>query len=92
VNVAAYLNRGRRTEWEPALRAIDVLLSGYDGRSHWAKVQYRTPDRLAERYPRWSDFQSVRRSWDPDGVFCGSYLGRLFGAAAPRPSGPATNR
>jgi L-gulonolactone oxidase len=34
---------------------------------------------LAERYPRWDDFQAMRRRIDPTGVFTNPYLERVLG-------------
>ena len=34
---------------------------------------------LAGLYPRWSDFQEIRRELDPDGVFMNEHLRRVLG-------------
>ncbi|SER22871.1 D-arabinono-1,4-lactone oxidase [Lentzea albida] len=64
--------------WIAPLRAADSVLWEFDGRPHWAKVHFRTGRELASRYPEWDRFQELRRTWDPDGVFLGAHLRRLF--------------
>jgi FAD/FMN-containing dehydrogenase len=81
VNVASYL--GRRTDWATPFRKIARLFAEkYEGRSHWAKVHWHDGAELAVQYPRWHDFQQVRREWDPSGVFYSDYLRKLFEADA----------
>lgn len=41
-----------------------------------------TAHELRPLYPRWDDFQAVRRQLDPNGLFLNSYLRRLLGEAA----------
>ena len=67
------------TDYWPYLRACDEHLYGRNGRPHWGKLHFMTAERLAERFPRYSDFLEVRRRFDPDGVFLNAHLGALFG-------------
>lgn len=50
-----------------------------NGRPHWGKMHTKTMFELAEVYPRFSDFQQVRRAMDPTGMFMNAYMQTLFG-------------
>jgi L-gulonolactone oxidase len=58
-------------------RAEEIFRS-YGGRPHWGKHHNRTAAELASLYPRWEEFQSVRESLDPEGVFLNEYVRELF--------------
>lgn len=58
--------------------ACESIFEEHDGRPHWGKMHTVDPDRLRSCYPEWDTFQTVRRSLDPDGVFCNEHLRRLF--------------
>jgi len=49
------------------------------GRPHWGKLHYQTAATLATRYPRWGEFQAVRRRFDPEGRLANAYLDRVLG-------------
>ncbi|GAA2621234.1 D-arabinono-1,4-lactone oxidase [Streptomyces axinellae] len=78
IGVTYPVSRRRPEAWAGPLRTVDSLLWEFEGRPHWAKVHFRTGEQLASRYPQWDRFQELRRAWDPDGVFLGSYLRNLF--------------
>ena len=40
-----------------------------------------TARELRPLYPRWDDFQAVRRRLDPDGLFLNPYLRKIFSEA-----------
>jgi FAD-linked oxidoreductase len=50
------------------------------GRPHWGKLHPLAAAQLAPRYPRWSDFQQLRRSFDPQGRMLNAHLRSLFGS------------
>jgi FAD/FMN-containing dehydrogenase len=58
-------------------RAEEIFRS-YGGRPHWGKHHNRTAPELSSLYPRWDDFQAVRDSLDPEGVFLNDYVRELF--------------
>lgn len=65
--------------YERYFRAVEERLTEMAGRPHWGKLHYRTSDSLAEQYPRWNDFQTVRDKYDPDRLFTNSYVRRVLG-------------
>jgi FAD/FMN-containing dehydrogenase len=67
------------THYEPFLRELDQELQQFDARPHWGKVHYLTRDRVEALYPRYDDFQRIRREFDPKGVFLNPHLRELFG-------------
>jgi L-gulono-1,4-lactone dehydrogenase len=75
--VAVHQYRGM--EFETAFRAVEEIMGSYGGRPHWGKRHYQTAATLAERYPAWNRFQSVRARLDPDGAFTNPYVRRCLG-------------
>lgn len=75
--LAAHMYKGMR--YEDYFHDVEQIYQRYGGRPHWGKMHTLNAATLAERYPRWADFQRVRASLDPQGVFLNDYLRRLFG-------------
>jgi L-gulono-1,4-lactone dehydrogenase len=66
-------------EWRPYLEAVEAIMNEYGGRPHWGKRHFQTAATLAERYPRWADFQAARDALDPGRVFSNEYAQRVLG-------------
>ena len=64
--IAVHMYRGM--EWYPYFRAVEAIMTSYDGRPHWGKRHFQSAATLAPRYPDWDRFQEVRARLDPDGV------------------------
>lgn len=75
--VAAHMYSGMA--WEPFLRAVQDVALAHDGRPHWGKRHFLTATELAPKYPMWDRFQTVRRAFDPDGVFTNDHVRRVLG-------------
>lgn len=58
--------------------ACEAIFDQYDGRPHWGKQHSKTAQELADLYPHWEDFQTVRREYDPDGIFLNDHLERVL--------------
>ena len=65
--------------WEPYFRAVERIMSEYDGRPHWGKRHFQTAATLEKLYRRWRDFQRVRARLDPEGRFRNPYTDRVLG-------------
>lgn len=65
--------------WEPYFRAVEEIMNGFDGRPHWGKRHFQTPETLRARYPQWDSFAAVRARLDPDGRFANRYVQRVLG-------------
>ena len=58
---------------------IEPIFRAHGGRPHWGKKHTLKAGELRPLYPRWDDFQRVRREKDPGGVFMNPYLEELLG-------------
>jgi FAD-linked oxidoreductase len=66
-------------DFQPYFRTIEPIFRKYHGRPHWGKLNTLQRQDFRRLYPRWDDFESVRREVDPQGKFLNSYLAGLFG-------------
>lgn len=67
--------------WDYLVKDIGAIYRRHAGRPHWGKLHGRSAAELSALYPRWGDFQRVRRTLDPKGRMLNPYLKRLFGEA-----------
>jgi L-gulonolactone oxidase len=75
--IAVHQYRGM--EWRPYFEAVEEIMDSYGGRPHWGKRHFQTATTLAERYPRWADFQAARDELDPARAFTNEYAERVLG-------------
>jgi L-gulonolactone oxidase len=75
--IAVHQYRGMK--WRPYFEAVEAIMNDYGGRPHWGKRHFQTAATLAERYPRWADFQAAREQLDPGHVFTNEYAERVLG-------------
>jgi FAD-linked oxidoreductase len=75
--IAVHVYRG--TPYDAYFQGVEQIMDSYGGRPHWGKMHFQDHAVLAGRYPRWDDFQAVRRRLDPDGRFTNPYLQRVLG-------------
>jgi L-gulonolactone oxidase len=75
--IAVHQYRGM--EWRPYFEAVESIMDSYGGRPHWGKRHFQDAATLAERYPRWADFQAARDELDPGRVFTNEYAERVLG-------------
>jgi L-gulonolactone oxidase len=75
--IAVHQYRGM--EWRPYFEAVEAIMDSYGGRPHWGKRHFQTAATLAERYPRWADFQAARNELDPGRAFTNEYAARVLG-------------
>lgn len=66
-------------DWRPYFAAIEPIFWRFEGRPHWGKLHSLDAARLAELYPRFADFQEVRRSLDPQRRMANAYLSQILG-------------
>jgi FAD/FMN-containing dehydrogenase len=59
--------------------AVEPIFWKYGGRPHWGKLHTLDAARFASLYPRWRDFQQVRRSLDPHDRLVNGHLGTVLG-------------
>ncbi len=75
--IAVHQYRGM--QWRPYFEAVEAIMNEYGGRPHWGKRHFQTAATLAERYPRWADFQAARDELDPGRAFTNEYAERVLG-------------
>jgi FAD-linked oxidoreductase len=64
----------------PYFSEIEPIFWKYEGRPHWGKLHSLDAERLRACYPRWQDFQEVRRALDPTGRLLNAHLHTVLGA------------
>jgi L-gulono-1,4-lactone dehydrogenase len=77
--IAVHVYRG--TPYDAYFSGVERIMDSYGGRPHWGKLHFQTAETLAQRYPRWDDFQKTRSRLDPDQRFANPYLDRVIGQA-----------
>jgi FAD/FMN-containing dehydrogenase len=77
-SVSISVHEVARRPYEPIFRLLEPIFWKYDGRPHWGKLHSLSARELARLYPRWRDFQELRREWDPQGKFLNDALRKLF--------------
>lgn len=73
------VHQHRTMEYEPYFRAIEQIFRDVDGRPHWGKLHFRTAADLAPSFPRWDEFQAIRRELDPARTFSNAYVTKVLG-------------
>jgi L-gulonolactone oxidase len=76
--IAVHVYQGTRA-YDQYFTGVEAIMNDYGGRPHWGKLHYQTAETLAPRYPRWDDFQAMRRRLDPEGRFANTYTDRVLG-------------
>jgi FAD/FMN-containing dehydrogenase len=59
---------------------VEAVLRRHGGRPHWGKIHSLSAEQLRELYPRWAEYQALRRRFDPKGVFTDRYYERTLGS------------
>lgn len=59
---------------------IERIFQSYGGRPHWGKKHSLKAAGLRPLYPKWEEFQALRRTFDPQGVFLTPYLREVLDA------------
>lgn len=57
---------------------LEDIFKAYGGRPHWGKMNTFTRQDIEERYPKFPQFNALRKEHDPDNVFLNAYLEELF--------------
>jgi L-gulonolactone oxidase len=93
-DIALSTGHGRESGWiavhqykgapyQAYFQGVEAIMNDYAGRPHWGKMHFQTAATLAERYPLWHEFATVRARLDPDGTFRNDYLDRVLGPVVP---------
>lgn len=63
---------------DPYFSAAEDIFRSFGGRPHWGKVHTIKSSEALEMYQRFSDFQTIRQTFDPDDLFVNAQLEMLF--------------
>lgn len=69
-----------RTPNPAYFQAVEEIATAVGGRPHWGKLHTRGPEYLAEVYPRFADFVTLRDRMDPERRFGNPYLRQVLGS------------
>lgn len=57
---------------------VEPIFWKYGGRPHWGKLHTLDAKRLSALYPKWDDYQAVRRRLDPQGRMLNEHLRKVL--------------
>lgn len=81
-SVTISVHQYHRQPYAELFKGVEEIFARYEGRPHWGKLHTLGEAELQKLYPRWEDFQRVRRRLDPDGKVLNPHLRHLFGEQA----------
>jgi FAD/FMN-containing dehydrogenase len=58
---------------------VEPIFWKYEGRPHWGKLHNLNVAQFSKLYPRFKEFQDIRREMDPTGKFLNGHLRSVFG-------------
>ncbi|MEL6637349.1 MAG: D-arabinono-1,4-lactone oxidase [Bacteroidota bacterium] len=62
----------------PYFEALESIFRAYGGRPHWGKLHTLTQREVADAYPKFAEFDRIRKTQDPDGIFLNAYLKKIL--------------
>jgi FAD-linked oxidoreductase len=77
-HAAISIHRVASEDYRPYFDLIEPIFWKYGGRPHWGKVHSLGAEQLSRLYPRFKDFQALRKSLDPQDRMLNAHLTKLF--------------
>ena len=77
--VTISVHQYHRQSYDALFQAAEAIFQRYGGRPHWGKLHAMKAPDFERLYPRWGDFQALRRRLDPGARLLNPYLKGLFG-------------
>ena len=77
-SVTVSVSGGPGIDYWAYLLDVDAILRQYGARPHWGKLHFNTAEDMPSLYPRFHDFQAIRRRLDPSDLFLNDHLRNLF--------------
>ena len=74
--IAVHMLKGM--PWKKYFEGCETIFRKHNGRPHWGKRHTLKAHEFAILYPKWQDFQGIRKKLDPEGIFLTPYLKELF--------------
>jgi len=77
---AAYIavHQFKGMPFEEYFQKAESIFRKYQGRPHWGKINYKNASDFKELYPKWDEFNAIRKQQDPNGIFLNEYLELLM--------------
>ncbi|UQA92640.1 D-arabinono-1,4-lactone oxidase [Streptomyces halobius] len=75
--IAVHMYRG--TPYQAYFAATERIMTAHGGRPHWGKLHTKDAGYLADAYPRFAEFRTLRDRLDPERRFTNDYLRRVLG-------------
>ncbi|MGE0659286.1 MAG: D-arabinono-1,4-lactone oxidase [Reyranellaceae bacterium] len=77
-SVAISIHQGAGRPWEEFFRDAQAIFRGFGGRPHWGKWHSLTARDFAAHYPKWDEFNRLRRRFDLTGRLLTPYLREIL--------------
>jgi FAD/FMN-containing dehydrogenase len=77
-SVTISVSGGPGIDYWSYLLDVDAILRQFGARPHWGKLHFNRAEDMPSLYPRFHDFQAIRRKMDPSGYFLNDHLRNLF--------------
>jgi len=77
-SVTVSVSGGPGIDYWSYLLDVDVILKQYRARPPWGKLPLNRAEDMPSLYPRFNNFQAIRRKMDPSGHFLNDHLRNLF--------------
>ena len=78
-SVTISVHQYHRQPYRALFAGVEDIFRRYEGRPHWGKLHTCGAKEFEALYPKWDDFQAVRRRLDPAGKFLNDHLRHVFG-------------
>lgn len=79
---------GREAELDRLFRAMNEVVLRAGGKTYFAKNDKLTVDQFRRMFPRWSEFEALKRRVDPEALFQSDMYRRLFAGGGPAEGRP----
>ncbi len=78
IGIISYKPFGKDIPHDSYFEQVHTILKKYEGRPHWAKKHFYTPETLETCYPEWHTFKQLKNNLDPKGMFENNFLKSYF--------------
>ena len=78
-HAAISIHRVASEDYRAYFDLIEPIFWKYGGRPHWGKIHSLGAEQLTRLYPRFDEFNALRRELDPQGRLLNAHLSKVFG-------------
>ena len=80
-HAASSIHRVATEDYRQYCNLIEPIVWKYGGHPHWGKIHSLGTEQLAGLYPRFDEFNAIRKALDPQGRLLNAHLRKVFGEA-----------